>query len=326
VRHLTIIPEHFPLARDFIISRGAKSVADIVVAEIREGNLCGRGEAVPYRRYGETPATVLELMEGVRREIEAGLGRVELQNRLPPGAARNALDCALWDLDAKRASRRAWEIAGIPAPGIVQTAYTLSLGTPENMALAARRFPAKTLKLKLAGDDMDVLRVRSVAAAARESRLILDANEGFSPEDFAKFLENLPKENVALIEQPLRAGEDLALADLPRHVPIAADESCRSRADLTRLIGLYDVINIKLDKTGGLTEALALADDARRLGFRLMIGCMVATSLAMAPALLLAPLADFVDLDGPILLAHDRSPGLTINGLSIAPPEPHLWG
>ena len=319
--------ESWPLAEVFRISRGARSVAHTVLVEIRDGAAAGRGECVPYVRYGETVDSVAASIEALRGELEAGLGREALASAMAPGAARNAIDCALWDLEAKRAGRRAWESASEPSPGSVVTAYTLGLDEPDAMReAAARQADRPLLKVKLDGDRVTE-RVAAVRAGAPDARLIVDANEGWTVETLRRSLSPLAGLGVELVEQPLPAGADAALADIERAVPVAADESCHTRADLPTLAGRYDVVNVKLDKTGGLTEALALRDAATAAGFGIMVGCMLATSLAMAPALLVAQGARFVDLDGPLLLARDREPGLDYHPDGrIDPPSPDLWG
>ena len=325
-RSLSVARERWPLRATFTISRGSKTASEVVVARIREGELEGRGECLPYTRYGETPAAVAAAIEALAPAIRDGMGRAELQEALPAGAARNALDCALWDLECKAGGARAWELAGLAAPGPLLTAYTLSLDSPESMrAAAARNADRPLLKLKLGGPG-DLDRVAAVRDGAPETRIIVDANEGWSAEDYRRLAPELARLEVAMIEQPLRAGDDDALARLERPVPVCADEACHDRATLDALAGRYDVINIKLDKTGGLTEALALRGDARARGFEIMVGCMIATSLSMAPALLVADGADFVDLDGPLMLAEDRTPGLRYEGAYVHPPMPALWG
>jgi L-alanine-DL-glutamate epimerase-like enolase superfamily enzyme len=318
--------ERWPLAEAFVISRGSKTEAEVVVAEIADGAHRGRGEAVPYARYGETVEGVLEQIESVRPRLEAGADRAELQDLLPPGAARNALDCALWDLEAKRAGVRAWTLAGRPRLDPVKTCFTISLGPPEAMAEAARANARRPmLKLKIGGPD-DLEGVAAVRAAAPRTRLLVDANEALSFEDLRRLAPEFARLDVKLLEQPLPAGEDGALEGYASPVPLCADESLHTRAELAVCAARYGLINIKLDKTGGLTEALALAAEARSLGIGLMIGCMVATSLAMAPAMILAQGAQYVDLDGPLLLVRDREPGLAIAGSLIEPPSPDLWG
>jgi L-alanine-DL-glutamate epimerase-like enolase superfamily enzyme len=325
VAALGVRVERWPLAEAFVISRGSKIEAEVVVAEIADGPHRGRGEAVPYARYGETVASVLAQIDGVRARM-AGTDRAELQGLLPPGAARNALDCALWDLEAKRAGVRAWTLAGRARLDPVKTCFTISLGAPEEMAEAARANARRPmLKLKIGGPG-GLDGVAAVRAAAPRARLIVDANEGLSFEDLRRLAPELARLEVKLLEQPLPAGEDAALEGYESPVPLCADESLHTRAELAACAGRYGLINIKLDKTGGLTEALALAAEARAKGFGLMIGCMVATSLAMAPAMILAQGAEFVDLDGPLLLTRDREPGLSITGSLIEPPSPELWG
>jgi L-alanine-DL-glutamate epimerase-like enolase superfamily enzyme len=323
---LTVRIERWPIAGSFTISRGAKTEAEVVVAEVADGAATGRGECVPYPRYGETVEGVAAAIEAMRPAISQGLDRKALQAALPAGAARNALDCALWDLAAKRAGRPVHALAGLPAPRPLVTAYTISLGSPDEMATAAAKASERTvLKVKL-GAPGDAERLAAVRAAAPNAELIVDANEGWTPADLAAHFAVCAAAGVTLIEQPLPAGEDFVLANIERPVKVAADESVHERDSLARLVGRYDAVNIKLDKTGGLTEALVLAGEAERLGFDLMVGSMVATSLAMAPAMLVAQRARFVDLDGPLLLARDRPDGLRYQGSLVHPPTPALWG
>jgi L-Ala-D/L-Glu epimerase len=325
-QRLSIARRSWQLAQPFAISRGSKSVAEVVVAEVYDGEFRGRGECVPYPHYGESVDSVAAALEAMKGRVFSGLDRHELQRAMPPGAARNALDCAFWDLDGKRDDRRVADLAGIGAPKPLVTAYTLSLDTPERMgAAAAANRDRPLLKLKLTGDG-DIERVAAVRRNAPAARLIVDANEGWQERHLTEVLPKLAELGVALLEQPLPAGADDALAHVPHAVPVCADESCHTRADLDRLDGKYDAVNIKLDKTGGLTEALALADEAAARGLQIMVGCMVATSLSMAPAVLLAQRAQIVDLDGPLLLAADRVPGLRYVGSTVYPAEPSLWG
>ena len=325
-QRLSVARRAWPLAQAFTISRGSRTTAEVVVAEVHDGEFRGRGECVPYPRYGESVDSVVAALEAMKGAVFSGLDRHELQRAMPPGAARNALDAAFWDLDAKRDDRRAADLAGIGAMKPVVTAYTLSLDTPEKMgeAAAAQR-DRPLLKLKLSGDG-DIERVRAVRRSAPQSRLIVDVNEGWSERHLAEVMPVLAEFGVELIEQPLPAGADEALARVPRPIPVCADESCHTAADLDRLAGKYDAVNIKLDKTGGLTEALALAEAAAARGFAIMVGCMIGTSLAMAPAMLVAQRAQVVDLDAPLLLASDRSPGLRYEGSTVYPPDPALWG
>lgn len=320
---ITVAQETFPLAQEFTISRGSKRAADVVVVTVTDGAHQGRGEATPYARYGESLPGVMAQIATLGDDIP---GRVALQDALPAGAARNAVDCALWDLAALQAGRRVWQLAGLAPPRPVVTAYTLSLGPPDVMGLdAARHAHRPILKIKLGTED-DIPRVEAVRAAAPRSRLIIDANEGWSAALYTDIAPHLARLGVELIEQPLAAGADDALLGLPRPVPICADESCHDRASLAGLAGKYDMINIKLDKAGGLTEALALRDAARAQGFGIMVGCMVASSLAMAPAVLVAQGARVADLDGPLLLADDRRHGLHYDNGHVHPPEAALWG
>lgn len=323
---MTVRIERWPIAGSFTISRGAKTEAVVVVAEVGQGGLIGRGECVPYPRYGETPEATLEAIRAMQEPLAGGMDRIALQGRMPAGAARNALDCALADLEAKRAGRRIWNLLGRPAPEPRTTAYTISLGTPEAMAEAASKAAHRALlKIKLGGDG-DGARIAAVRKAAPGSELIVDANEAWTEDNLAANLKACADAGVTLIEQPLPAGKDEALARIKRPVAVCADESVHDRASLAGLRGRYDAVNIKLDKTGGLTEALAMADAASALGFEIMIGCMVATSLSMAPAMLIAQAARFVDLDGPLLLAKDRDHGLRYEGSQVYPPDAALWG
>ena len=285
---------------------------------------------MPYARYGESVESVSGQIEAMRAPLAAGLTRTQLQTAMPPGAARNALDCAFWDLEAKRSGRAAHELAGLAAPRALTTAFTISLGTPDAMAKAAAASASRALlKIKLGGNDEfggDPARIAAVRAAAPQSTLIVDANEGWTDANLAANLAACAQARVVLVEQPLPEGKDGTLALIRRPLPVCADESVHDRASLAALAGKYDAVNIKLDKTGGLTEALAMAADAKRLGFTVMVGCMVATSLAMAPAMLLAQAADFVDLDGPLLLAKDREAGLRYEVSLVYPATPALWG
>lgn len=318
--------DHWPIAGAFTISRGAKTEAITVVAEVAQGGHTGRGECVPYARYGETPEATLAALRSMREALRKSLDRQALQAALPPGAARNALDCAMIDLEAKIGGRRAWELLGRPAPRPCTTAFTISLGTPKAMAAAtAKAAHLPLLKIKLGGNG-DGKRIVAVRKEAPESELIVDANEAWTAANLEQNLAACEAAGVTLVEQPLPAGQDEALARIRRPVAVCADESVHDRASLEGLRERYDAINIKLDKTGGLTEALAMADAAQALGFEIMVGCMVATSLSMAPAMLLTPQARFVDLDGPLLLAKDRDDGLRYDGSTVYPPDAALWG
>ncbi len=318
--------ERWPIAGAFTISRGAKTEAITVLAEFSQGDHTGRGECVPYARYGETPEATLAAMVSMREALRGGLDRLALLGALPAGAARNALDCALIDLEAKRSGRRAWELLGRPAPRACTTAFTISLGTPEAMAAATARAASRPLlKIKLGGDG-DGERIAAVRKEAPESELIVDANEAWTPANLEHNFAACEAVGVTLVEQPLPAGQDELLARIRRPFAVCADESAHDRPSLEGLRERYDAINIKLDKAGGLTEALAMADAAQALGFEIMVGCMVATSLAMAPAMLLTPQARFVDLDGPLLLAGDRENGLRYDGSTVYPPDAALWG
>jgi L-Ala-D/L-Glu epimerase len=314
--------ESFRLAEVFTISRGSRTEARVLTVELSRGGFRGRGECVPYARYGETIESVAAQIAAVPPDID----RAALQQALPPGAARNAVDCALWDWEARRTGRRVWDLAGLPVPAPVVTCFTLSLDTPERMrAAAARNAHRPILKIKL-GAEGDMPRLEAVRAGAPEARIVVDANEGWTAEIYADLAPHLIRLGVAMVEQPLPAGDDQMLAEIARPLPVCADESCHDCASLPDLAGKYDMVNIKLDKTGGLTEALALRDAARAAGFRVMVGCMVGTSLAMAPAVLVAQGAEVVDLDGPLLLAEDREPPLRYDAAGVYPPEPELWG
>jgi L-alanine-DL-glutamate epimerase-like enolase superfamily enzyme len=323
---LTVRSERWPIAGAFTISRGPKTEAEVVVAELADGELRGRGECVPYPRYGETVAGVAAAVAGLAEKVAHGLGRIELQQVLPAGAARNALDCAFIDLEAKRSGRPAHEILGLAPPRPLVTAYTISLAAPEAMAAAAAAAAARPLlKVKLGGDG-DPDRIAAVRRAAPQAELIVDANEGWRPENLAANLTACAAEGVTLVEQPLPAADDAALATMARPIPVCADESVHDRASLQGLVGKYDAVNIKLDKAGGLTEALALAAAAEAMGFALMVGCMISTSLSIAPAMLVSARARVVDLDGPLLLAKDRDDGMRFAGSIIHPAARDLWG
>jgi L-alanine-DL-glutamate epimerase-like enolase superfamily enzyme len=318
--------ERWPIKGSFTISRGAKTEATVVVAEVCRGGVTGRGECVPYPRYGETPEATLEAILNMKEAISRGLDRDALQAAMPPSAARNALDCALLDLEAKRSGERIWDWLGRAAPRPATTAYTISLGSPETMAAAtAKAAHRPLLKIKLGGDG-DGLRIVAVRKAAPDSELIVDANEAWTEANLEQNLAACAAARVTLVEQPLPAGQDAALARIKRPIAVCADESVHDRASLSGLRERYDAVNIKLDKTGGLTEALAMADAAAEQGFDIMVGCMVATSLSMAPAMLLTRQARFVDLDGPLLLARDRDGGLRYDGSLVHPPDAAFWG
>lgn len=319
---ITVVEDRFRLAQTFTISCGSKTEARVLTVRVARGGVTGWGECVPYARYGET-------LDSVRAQIEAlpqGISRPELQSAMPPGAARNAVDSALWDLEAKLAGRRVWDLAGLAAPGPVVTAYTLSLASPDEMrAAAAKNAFRPILKIKLGTPD-DMPRLEAVRAGAPGSTLLIDANEGWTAEIYTDLAPHLLRLGVALVEQPFPAGKDDMLAEIARPVPVCADESCFDRASLAGLKGKYDVVNLKLDKTGGLTEGLLTRDLARRMGFKVMVGCMVGSSLAMAPAVLLAQGADWTDLDAPLLLSEDRPHPLWYDAAGVHPPDANLWG
>ena len=325
-RVISVEAERFPIAGTFTISRGSKTEAEVITCTISEDGHAGRGECVPYKRYGETMDGVRDAIEAMRDRIAGGISRTALLDAMPAGAARNAIDCALWDLEAKISGTPVAAAIGAVPLSELQTAYTLSLGEPEAMAAQARANAARPLlKVKIGGDN-DIARIHAVRQAAPDSRIILDANEGWTDDNIVANLAFAAEQGIALIEQPLPAGQDEILRHIAHPVPICADESVHEAKNLAALVGLYDAINIKLDKSGGLTAALVLRDRARELGFSIMVGCMVGTSLAMAPAVLLAQGADFVDLDGPLLLARDRVPSLVYRGSLVSPPDTALWG
>ena len=319
---LTINQDVFPLAQVFTISRGSRTEAKVLSVKISRGGVEGWGECVPYARYNETAASVSAKIASLPEAFD----RQDLYELLPAGAARNAVDCALWDLEAKQSGLRVWQLAGLTAPGPEITAYTLSLDSPENMrAQAAEHAHRPLLKIKLGTPD-DMPRLEAVRAGAPRPDIIVDANEGWSAEVYADLAPHLLRLDVKLVEQPLPAADDDALLGLQRPVPVCADESAHDRASLKHLAGKYDVVNIKLDKTGGLTEALALKRDALAQGFEVMVGCMVGSSLAMAPATLGAQGALITDLDGPLLLAEDRAHPLHFDAAGVHPPSAALWG
>ena len=317
-RTLRLTRDSFRLAEVFTISRGSRTEAKVLTLHIEQDGHVGRGECVPYGRYGET-------LDSVAAQIEGYIAGGNLA-AMPAGAARNAVDCALIDLDAKTQGVRAWDLLRQPAPGPVTSAFTLSLDSPRNMrASAAKHAFRPLLKIKLGTPD-DMARLEAVRQGAPDAAIIVDANEGWTAEVYTDLAPHLVRLGVQMVEQPLPAGEDNMLAEIARPLPVCADESCHSRASLPALKGKYDMLNIKLDKTGGLTEALALRDAARAEGYTVMVGCMVGSSLAMAPAMLVAQGADLVDLDGPLLLAEDRRPPLRFDGSVVHPPEAALWG
>ena len=321
---ISIEVERFPLAAPFRIARGVKTEAVVVVAHVAAEGVSGRGECVPYARYGESVESVVAQLEGV----PAAIDRAGLADALRPGAARNALDCALWDWEAKRAGRPVHRVVCTDPPRPLTTATSISLGNVGDMAEAARAVSShRVIKVKLGGrDGHDGARIDAVASAAPDSRFVLDANEGWTADELPALMRHAARAGALLVEQPLPADEDGALAGIPHPVPVCADESAHGSDGLDALVGRYDFVNIKLDKTGGLTEALATRARARELGFGVMVGCMVGTSLAMAPAVLLAQTADVVDLDGPLILARDRPHGLVYSGSLVSPPSPTLWG
>ena len=327
MRTLDAVGESFPIRGQFAIARGARTESLVVTVTLRQGSATGHGECVPYPRYDETVDSVLAQIKSVQPAIEQGCGRAELAGLLPAGAARNALDCALWDLQAKLTGRRAWALAGLPEPPVITTAYTLSLDTPEAMGSAAKEQTARPLlKIKLAGDARDEERVANIRAAAPDAKLIVDANEGASSDTVQALCDTMARLGVSMVEQPIPAGQDSVLATFKHPLPICADEAFHTRADLAQIAERYDMVNVKLDKTGGLTEALAVVEEASQRGLGIMVGCMLGSSLAMAPAILVASQASIVDLDGPLLLSRDRDPALHYEGSLLHPPPAALWG
>ena len=324
---LTVLKEVWPIAGSFTISRGSKTAAEVVVAQVARGGHVGRGECVPYARYGESVDAVAAALEALRDDLaQPGFDRAALRAKMPAGAARNALDCALWDLEAKESGIPAWQAAGVSAPAPVVTAQTVSLGTPEEMRASADKLAnSPLLKLKV-GADQVVERVRAVREAAPKAAMIVDANEAWTPDMLADMCAAMADLKVDLIEQPLPAENDAALEGFKSPVPLCADESAHTAEGLEALARRYDLVNIKLDKTGGLTEALDMARTAQGLGLGIMVGCMVGTSLAMAPAVVLAGMARFVDLDGPLILAQDRDGGIAFDNGVLYPPQASLWG
>ena len=319
---LAVTQDRFRLAEVFTISRGSRTEAKVLTVRVARDGGAGWVECVPYARYGETLDSVSAQIES----LPSGITRTDLQDALPAGAARNAVDCALWDLEAKQVGCRVWDLAGLPPPAPVITAFTLSLGTPEDMRKAAAKHAHRPLlKIKLGTPD-DMPRLEAVRAGAPKSRIIVDANEGWTAEVYADLAPHLLRLGVEMVEQPLPAGGDDMLAEIARPLPVCADEACHDRASLPGLRGKYDMINIKLDKTGGLTEALALRAEAEAQAYDVMVGCMVGSSLAMAPAVLVAQGAAIVDLDGPLLLAEDRPTPLDYTAAGVHPPRPELWG
>ncbi|MEM9781948.1 MAG: N-acetyl-D-Glu racemase DgcA [Pseudomonadota bacterium] len=329
---LSVDQRRFALREAFVISRGARTVVETVEVRLADGDVTGRGECVPYTRYGESVQQVIGDLLKLAPALASGLDREALQEALPPGAARNALDLAFWDLEAKQAGLRVWELPAYkalegPWPEPVVSAYTLSIGTPEAMRdAAAIQADRPVLKVKLAGDATDIARIQAVREGAPDARLVVDANEGWSPEGYAAAADAMAAAGVEMIEQPIHADRHEALRGMARPVKLCADESCHARATLDALEGLYDVVNIKLDKAGGLTEALALRREALARGFDVMVGCMMASSLGIAPAVSLAVGASVIDLDPPMLLGEDRTPALTVEGSLVRPPLAALWG
>ncbi len=323
---LHVQEEVWPLAKTFTISRGSREESRVVLLEIEAGELRGRAECVPYPHYGESVEGVIAQIRDLEGKIAGGLSRLELAEILPPGAARNAIDCALWDLEAKRLGRRVWDLAGLSEPCACVCAETIGIDSPDSMAAAAEELASRPLlKVKLDAEQVSE-RLRAVRAAAPNSRIVVDANEAWDAKLLLELARELVDLKIEMVEQPLAAGKDAKLADIEYPIPLCADESLHSREQLAELQGRYQMINIKLDKAGGLSEALALAEAARERGMSLMVGCMVGTSLAMAPATLIAPMAKVVDLDGPLLLASDREGGLDFSAGMIRPPRVEFWG
>jgi L-Ala-D/L-Glu epimerase len=317
--------EIWPLKEPFRISRGSRTEARVVVVTVSDGKQIGRGEGVPLARYNQSIASMLAQIESI--PSQKNLDRQKLQGRLPAGAARNALDCAFWDLEAKTSAKRVWELANISIVREVETSFTISLDTPGKMSAAAKaNAKLPILKLKLGGDGLDLSRVQAVRETTPAARLLVDANESWSPLHYRRIVPALKESGIELIEQPFPANADEVLETLDHPIPVCADESCHTTADLPRLTNRYEAVNVKLDKTGGLTEALRLCEHARDSGFKVLIGCMVCTSLAIAPARLLATFANWIDLDGPLLLAGDRDHPVPFAHGRIAIPPRELWG
>ncbi len=325
MRQMTITPLSSPLKAAFAISRGAKSTAETVLVEIAQDGHTGRGECVPYARYQESRVSVVAQLTGIERDIRDGLSRVDLQKRLPAGAAKCAVDCALWDLEAKLTGTPVWQLADLPEPKPLPTTMTISLSEPAIMAEAAKATHARILKLKLGGPD-DLTRIEAVRRARPDAKLVLDGNEGLDPAQFPELAARAGDLGVVLIEQPFPAGQDDALTRRPGHVAICADESVHTRGDIQALSKKYDAVNIKLDKAGGLTEAMRMMKEAKRCGLGTMVGCMVAGSISMAPALLLGQTADLIDLDGPLWLDQDVPHKLRYHDGVVSPPSRELWG
>jgi L-alanine-DL-glutamate epimerase-like enolase superfamily enzyme len=323
---LSVSIDRFPIAGSFTISRGSKTEAVVVTAIVSDGMHSGRGECVPYARYGESVEGVAAMISAQGDLLADGVSRAGLAKAMSAGAARNALDCALWDYEAKASGKRAWELSGMAEPSPVITCYTLSLGDPGAMEDAARKAASRPLlKVKLGGDG-DAERIAAVRRGAPDARLVVDANEAWTEENFALNVRACAAAGVELIEQPLPATDDAILENLSSPVPLCADESAHTSEGLDTLARRYSAVNIKLDKTGGLTEALAMAEAAKGHGLEIMVGCMLASSLAMAPAMLITPDARWVDLDGPLLLAEDRKPALQYEEGMVHPPQRGLWG
>jgi L-Ala-D/L-Glu epimerase len=323
---MKIAPETWALRSVFRIARGARTHAQVVTLTLKADGAIGRGECVPYARYNETSDSVIAQLEAIRPEIEAGIDIATAQTLLPAGAARNALDCALWDLEAKKTGKRVWQLAGMAAPKPVLTAYTISLDEPDIMAKAALAAIGRPLlKVKIGGAG-DIDRVRAIVKVRPDARLIVDANEGLSEDSLPQLLAQARDLNIDVIEQPFASKQDYRLGQVAAPIAICADESFHTSADIEHLLQNYDAVNVKLDKAGGFTEGLKAVREARAAGLRVMVGCMVGTSLVTAPAVLLAQLADWTDLDGPLLLDKDRDPGLYYDGSILHPSTPEVWG
>jgi L-alanine-DL-glutamate epimerase-like enolase superfamily enzyme len=323
---LAVREDIFPIAGTFTISRGSRTESRVVTVMLEQDGVTGWAECYPYARYDETVDSVIAQIEALAPAIEKGLDRTALQSALAPGAARNGLDCAFWDWEAKRSNTRVWELAGLSEPAPEITAFTLSLEEPDKMrAKAAENSHRPVLKIKLGGEG-DIERLKAVREGAPDATIVVDANEGWNAQTYAEIAPAVLDLGVTMVEQPLPASDDAALRDMQRPLPVCADEACHDRASLPSLVGKYDMINIKLDKTGGLTEALALKAEAEEMGFKVMVGCMIGSSLGMAPATLVAQGAAVTDLDGPLLLASDRDHPLTYDANGVHPPSPELWG
>ena len=309
VRKLLVKKEEFPLLVPFKIAHGTRDVSELIYVRIIEDGYIGEGESCPYNRYGESCESVLDQIEGIRSQIESGISIEELQNIMPAGAARNAVDCALWALEAKKQGEAVWEIANLPKPKMVKTAYTISINEPHIMEQEAleKKDIYPIFKIKLAGDGKDKDRMCAVRKSAPINKMVVDANESWNKDIYKECIDMCQDLGISMIEQPFISYKDNKLQDLDKPITVCADESCHTCQDLDGLIGKYDMVNIKLDKTGGLTEAIKLVKKAKELNFQIMVGCMISTSLGILPAYYISQLVNFIDIDSPLFLAKDRN-------------------